>query len=233
MEGNKRHTSPSSWLRGGIWKLVCETNSWPNSVFYSYRENSKWSKRLSDHCEFCGAAVTFYNCTFYFWDRAYLWTHSACRTITTLGEWGLSIGSGGSQSECRKPVTGKPVHLSALTWYFTWLSSDPASHYLCNTIYNWDALCPVSSSSQGAPLCSAPLRQRRGVMAVANFHYITRMSSGFKVYILEGKLYYHSSFTGTCCLLTVGTLINLIRKTEPLLWVSYKMLPSYILKFTC
>lgn len=27
-------------------------------------------------------------------------------------------------------------------------------------------------------------------MAVANFHYITRMSSGFKVYILEGKLVY-------------------------------------------
>lgn len=25
-------------------------------------------------------------------------------------------------------------------------------------------------------------------MAVANFQYITRMSSGFKVYILEGKL---------------------------------------------
>lgn len=27
-------------------------------------------------------------------------------------------------------------------------------------------------------------------MAVANFHYITRMSSGFKVYILEGGLVY-------------------------------------------
>lgn len=27
-------------------------------------------------------------------------------------------------------------------------------------------------------------------MAVANFHYITRMSSGFKVYILEGELVY-------------------------------------------
>lgn len=25
-------------------------------------------------------------------------------------------------------------------------------------------------------------------MAVANFHYITRMSSGFKVYILDGEL---------------------------------------------
>ncbi|XP_062236210.1 vestigial like 4 like [Platichthys flesus] len=30
-------------------------------------------------------------------------------------------------------------------------------------------------------------RQRPGIMAVANFHYITRMSSGFKVYILEGQ----------------------------------------------
>ncbi|KAI3372369.1 hypothetical protein L3Q82_022865, partial [Scortum barcoo] len=29
--------------------------------------------------------------------------------------------------------------------------------------------------------------QRQGAMAVANFQYITRMSSGFKVYILEGQ----------------------------------------------
>lgn len=34
----------------------------------------------------------------------------------------------------------------------------------------------------------------KAAMAVANFHYITRMSSGFKVYILEGKLVYAVSF---------------------------------------
>lgn len=32
-------------------------------------------------------------------------------------------------------------------------------------------------------------------MAVANFHYITRMSSGFKVYILEGMSLYVSAFS--------------------------------------
>lgn len=47
---------------------------------------------------------------------------------------------------------------------------------------------PKRSSSQGARVCLASRRQRQGTMAVANFQYITRMSSGFKVYILEGKL---------------------------------------------
>ncbi|MEQ2187638.1 hypothetical protein GOODEAATRI_006741 [Goodea atripinnis] len=36
----------------------------------------------------------------------------------------------------------------------------------------------------------SPLRQSRGAMAVANFQYITRMSSGFKVYILEADSNY-------------------------------------------
>lgn len=36
-------------------------------------------------------------------------------------------------------------------------------------------------------------------MAVANFQYITRMSSGFKVYILEGKLFLlHFSLVISC-----------------------------------
>lgn len=38
-----------------------------------------------------------------------------------------------------------------------------------------------------------PPGQRQAAMAVANFHYITRMSSGFKVYILEGELVYAAS----------------------------------------
>lgn len=36
-------------------------------------------------------------------------------------------------------------------------------------------------------------------MAVANFQYITRMSSGFKVYILEGKLDLLSFSLATSC----------------------------------
>ena len=48
------------------------------------------------------------------------WAHSARRTITTLN--GLLIGPDGSQSEREDRVTGKPLHLSAPTWYFTWLS---------------------------------------------------------------------------------------------------------------
>lgn len=79
------------------------------------------------------------------------WAHSARRTITTLN--GLLIGPDGSQSEREDQVTGKPLHLSAPTWYFTWLSSVPASHYLSNTISNWGSLCAVRSSSQGVPLC--------------------------------------------------------------------------------
>lgn len=46
---------------------------------------------------------------------------------------------------------------------------------------------------QGASVCLPLTGQRKGTMAVANFQYITRMSSGFKVYILEGKL-------GFCCI---------------------------------
>lgn len=126
--------------------------------------------------------------------QAYLWAHSVCRTIT-MSEWRVAIGPDDNQSQYREWVTRKPLRLSALTWYFTWLSSDPASHYLSNSIYNWGALCPVSSSSQGVPLYLAPHRQRQGAMAVANFQYITRMSSGFKVYILEGKREYHLSYS--------------------------------------
>lgn len=42
--------------------------------------------------------------------------------------------------------------------------------------------------SRSSTVCLPSLGQRQGAMAVANFHYITRMSSGFKVYILEGEL---------------------------------------------
>lgn len=35
-------------------------------------------------------------------------------------------------------------------------------------------------------------------MAVANFQYITRMSSGFKVYILEGEFGEHFLFVSLC-----------------------------------
>lgn len=143
---------------------------------------------------------TFSNCTFLF-KLKYLWAHSACRTITSPGEWGLLIGFCSSQSECKEWVTGKPLHLSALTWYFTCRSSDAASHYLSNTICNWGSLCPLSCSRQVAPRYFASLRQRQGDMAVANFQYITRMSSGFKVYILEGEHGSHGSCFALCCMI--------------------------------
>lgn len=234
------------WFHGGKQKthftfLTCQGGIWKYSRFMTKIRRFLRIKKMANESNASLIAVSSVVLVSHFatplstseTDLQYLWTHSACRTITTLSEWGPSIGSGCSQSECRKWVTGKPLHLSALTWYFTWLSSDPASHYLSNTIYNWDALCPVSSSSQGAPLCSAPLRQRRGVMAVANFHYITRMSSGFKVYILEGKLCYRSSLIDRCYLMTVDTVINLIRETEPLLWLSYNVLLLSVLMFRC
>lgn len=45
-------------------------------------------------------------------------------------------------------------------------------------------------------------------MAVANFQYITRMSSGFKVYILEGKPDYFFFFDH----------LMLLDFGDPLLW---------------
>lgn len=166
--------------------------------------------------------MTFSNSTFYLWDRP------TCELIPPLGQQqrrvngDLWLALDSSQSERKEWVTGKSLSLSALTWYFTWLSSDPASHYLSNTIYNWGSLCLVSSSSQGVLLCLASLRQRQGAMAVANFQYITRMSSGFKVYILEGKL----SFIAPCCL--VNTCITLISGIRSLLWLCYNTLVLYI-----
>ena len=56
--------------------------------------------------------------------------------------------------------------------------------------------------SKPQPLYLSPFTQRQGVMAVANFQYITRMSSGFKVYILEGKL--SSIFIYSLILLHIG-----------------------------
>lgn len=147
--------------------------------------------------------------------QAYLCAHSVCSTIT-MSEWGPPIGPDDSQSQCRERVTRKPLHLSPLTWYFTWLSADPASHYLSNRIYNWGTLCPVSSSSQGVPLYLTPHTQRQGAMAVANFQYITRMSSGFKVYILEGKIDHYLSFNALCCLMSLNTWTNLICESKSL-----------------
>lgn len=46
--------------------------------------------------------------------------------------------------------------------------------------------CELQQSSRPS-VFGFTLAQRRGAMAVANFQYITRMSSGFKVYILEGQ----------------------------------------------
>lgn len=77
-------------------------------------------------------------------------------TVIIMSEPGLLIGPGSSQWEGRKWVTG----LSALTWYFTWRRSEPASHYLSNTVYNWGSLCPVKSSSQGVPLYLGSATQR-------------------------------------------------------------------------
>lgn len=50
--------------------------------------------------------------------------------------------------------------------------------------------------------------QRLRAMALANFQYITRMSSGFKVYILEGKLDYFFFFDH----------LMLLDFGDPLLW---------------
>jgi len=49
-------------------------------------------------------------------------------------------------------------------------------------------------------------------MAVTNFHYITRMSSGFKVYILEGNYHifisqYEFKLRITCCLHVICTTV--------------------------
>lgn len=48
---------------------------------------------------------------------------------------------------------------------------------------------------------------------MANFHYITRMSSGFKVYILEGKTTYCSSNT-SYRLIVMKTFITLMCGTS-------------------
>lgn len=61
---------------------------------------------------------------------------------------------------------------------------------------------PKRFSSQGARVCLASRWQRQGAMAVANFQYITRMSSGFKVYILEGKLVLSHFSSLTSCSFT-------------------------------
>lgn len=119
-----------------------------------------------------------------------------------LNEWGLSIGPDSSQSEYREWVTGKLLCLSALTWYFTWLSSDPASHYLSNTII---VSCELQQSRRSSVFGFT--QKGQDTMAVANFHYITRMSSGFKVYILEGKLHCHFSFINSYCWMRVNLCV--------------------------
>ena len=48
-------------------------------------------------------------------------------------------------------------------------------------------------------------------MAVANFHYITRMSSGFKVYILEGMFDINSASLRHCVINV--TLMNMLLPT--------------------
>ncbi|KAJ7994172.1 hypothetical protein DPEC_G00263160 [Dallia pectoralis] len=50
-------------------------------------------------------------------------------------------------------------------------------------------ICALPDQTVQAVLCTLfySADNRQEAMAVANFHYITRMSSGFKVYILEGQ----------------------------------------------
>lgn len=55
----------------------------------------------------------------------------------------------------------------------------------------------VISSSEGVSEDLPPRKPSRGAMAVANFQYITRINSGFKVYILEGEL----DLITPCCLI--------------------------------
>lgn len=187
-----------TFLHGGeTWNVVCKRIHFVGFLSLYHLQKKQAS-------EF-GFAVSL---LFLHMRQAYLWANSACWTITTLSGCRISIGHSSSQSQCREWVTRKPQHTSCpyLILYLPELR--PASHYLSNTIYNWGTLCPESSSSQGVLLYSAALRQRQGAMAVANFQYITRMSSGFKVYILEGKLNYNSSFSPSCWIITVNTNNN-------------------------
>lgn len=112
-----------------------------------------------------------------------------------MNEWDLLIGPGNSQSEhCHESQVE-----AICTWHFTCLSAEPESHYLSNTIHSWGSDC----SSE----CLSSVRQSQGAMAVANFQYITRMSSGFKVYILEGELVEHFPFISFCCFIFKNTFI--------------------------
>lgn len=67
-------------------------------------------------------------------------------------------------------------------------------------------------------------------MAVANFQYITRMSSGFKVYILEGKI--KPPFFPNSSVIKTEILIYIVLKILLLLLYCIKMF-SNIPVLTC
>lgn len=73
-------------------------------------------------------------------------------------------------------------------------------------------MCPKRSSSQGAPACLPITGQSKGTMAVANFQYITRMSSGFKVYILEGKLHLLGFCLANSCRFIANAMVMLFTR---------------------
>lgn len=195
VQGNKRHTSLSSGINMekmcGKRRFLTKEVYFPTMILRGKESVNKAEASLI----VVDSVVLWHLATTLSTFETGLPMSSLCLwDNNNLNEGWLLIGPDRSQSESKEWVTSKLLHLSALTWYFTWLSTDPASHYLSNTIQNWGSLCPVGSCSRGVPVCLASLGQRPGDMAVANFHYITRMSSGFKVYILEGELDYPFSF---------------------------------------
>lgn len=94
--------------------------------------------------------ITFCNC---FWDRPTV-------PVSTSRLQDNDAGRTRRSDWPAIPVQATAPPVSALTWYFTWLSSDLASHYLSNTTYNWGTLCPGSSSSQSALQYLAPHRHK-------------------------------------------------------------------------
>lgn len=117
----------------------------------------------------------------------HLWAHS-CRTITTLTRGGFLIGSGSSQwstrsksqgNDCTYLLSPDPLPGWAQTQHLITFPIQSITEAHCVWAHCW---------SQSVPVCFNTWQTKKNrSMAVANFQYITRMSSGFKVYILEGK----------------------------------------------
>lgn len=141
---------------GTLYKELKENNWWRGGLFVCFFRMEKVPNKANSSLIRVKSGILWHLAPFFYFSDGPNCRHIPNCTGIIMSEPGLLIGPGSSQWKGRKWVTG----LSALTWYFTWRRSEPASHYLSNTVYNWGSLCPVKSSSQGVPLYLGSATQR-------------------------------------------------------------------------